>query len=46
MAVYLAGMLHDAVRDLYALNPDDAPTPAALWDRFLAWLDHSRRAAR
>ncbi|GHJ16524.1 hypothetical protein [Micromonospora sp. AKA38] len=46
LAVYLAVTLHDAVRDLYALNPDDAPEPAVLWDRFLAWLDRSRRVAR
>ncbi|MFG1674683.1 hypothetical protein [Micromonospora sp. NPDC049282] len=45
LAVYLAGALHDAVGDLYALNPHDVPEPAALWDRFLAWLDRSRRAS-
>ncbi|WFE40246.1 hypothetical protein [Micromonospora sp. WMMD998] len=45
LAVYLAGMLHDAVGDLYALNPHDVPAPAVLWDRFLAWLGRSRRAS-
>jgi hypothetical protein len=44
LAVYLAGMLHDAAADLYALNPHEAPKPSALWDRFLAWLDVTRRS--
>ncbi|MFI5837500.1 hypothetical protein ACIA5A_27865 [Micromonospora sp. NPDC051300] len=44
LAVDLAGALHDAVGDLYALDPHDGPDPAVLWDRFLSWLDRSRRA--
>ncbi|WFE31747.1 hypothetical protein [Micromonospora sp. WMMD975] len=45
LAVYLAVLLHDAVGDLYRLNPNEMPEPAVLWDRFLAWLDRSRRGA-
>ncbi|MBQ1026256.1 hypothetical protein [Micromonospora sp. C95] len=37
LSIYLAGMLYDAVEDLYRLNPHDAPKPAALHDRFLGW---------
>ncbi|WP_408631867.1 hypothetical protein [Micromonospora palythoicola] len=37
LSIYLAGMLYDAVDDLYRLNPHDAPKPAALHDRFLGW---------
>ncbi|MGN9810528.1 hypothetical protein ACTMSW_14345 [Micromonospora sp. BQ11] len=35
--VYLCTLLHDAVADLYRLNPHDGPDPRDLFDRFLAW---------
>jgi hypothetical protein len=35
--IYLAAMFHEAIRDLYRLNPYDAPTPRALFERFLGW---------
>lgn len=37
LSIYLAGMLYDAVGDLYRLNPCDAPKPGALHERFLGW---------
>ncbi|MEU2614467.1 hypothetical protein ABZ570_23225 [Micromonospora sp. NPDC007271] len=37
LSVYLCGVLHEATADLYRLHPDDAPAPAALFDRFLSW---------
>ncbi|WBB91638.1 hypothetical protein O7597_00910 [Verrucosispora sp. WMMC514] len=37
LSIYLAGLMHEAMRDLYHLNARDAPAPAALFDRFLAW---------
>ncbi|MFG1676909.1 hypothetical protein [Micromonospora sp. NPDC049282] len=45
LAVFMAVLLHDAVRDLSTLNPDEVPEPAVLWDRFLAWLDRRRRTS-
>ncbi|MFY1578331.1 hypothetical protein ACN26Z_25880 [Verrucosispora sp. WMMD703] len=37
LSIYLAGLMHEAMRDLYHLNPHDAPTPPVLFSRFLAW---------
>ncbi len=37
LCIYLAGMLHEAMDDLYRLNPHDAPAPAVLFGRFLDW---------
>ncbi|MFC4091651.1 hypothetical protein [Micromonospora sp. GCM10011541] len=37
LSVYLAGQLFDATADLIKLNPSPAPSPADLFDRFLAW---------
>ncbi|GAA0375855.1 hypothetical protein GCM10009541_17910 [Micromonospora gifhornensis] len=37
LSIYLAGLMYEAMRDLYRLNPYDGPEPAALFDRFLAW---------
>jgi hypothetical protein len=42
LAVFMASALGEAVRDLAELGPTAAPTPAELWDRFLAWLDAAR----
>jgi hypothetical protein len=41
--IYLASALGEAVRDLYALNPNDAPSPADIYDRFLSWAAPARR---
>ncbi|GIJ33303.1 hypothetical protein ACN26Z_03705 [Verrucosispora sp. WMMD703] len=37
LSIYLAGLLYDAVEDLYRLDPHNAPKPAALHERFLGW---------
>ena len=37
LRVYLATCMHEAARDLLTLNRYDAPSPDALWNRFLAW---------
>jgi hypothetical protein len=29
--------MHEAVADLYRLNPDTAPDPATMFGRFLGW---------
>ncbi|MBO4206906.1 hypothetical protein [Micromonospora echinofusca] len=45
LSVYLCGLLHEAVADLYRLNPHDAPAPQALFDRFVGWSPRNRRPA-
>ncbi|MFC6019466.1 class I SAM-dependent methyltransferase [Plantactinospora solaniradicis] len=35
--VYLGTVLQDAIDDLYRLNPQPGPDPAAMYARFLAW---------
>jgi hypothetical protein len=37
LRIYLASMMHEALRDLLRLNPHTAPAPAVIWSRFLAW---------
>ncbi|MFF5214477.1 hypothetical protein [Micromonospora sp. NPDC000442] len=37
LCIYLAGLMYDAMRDLYHLNPHDAPEPTTLFTRFIAW---------
>ncbi|MFI7658874.1 hypothetical protein ACIBTW_08295 [Micromonospora parva] len=37
LSVYLCAVLHEAVADLYRLNPHDGPDPAALFTRFVGW---------
>ncbi|MET7946014.1 hypothetical protein [Micromonospora sp. NPDC005324] len=37
LSIYMASQLFDATADLLTLNPDPAPDPRALFDRFLAW---------
>jgi hypothetical protein len=32
----------NAMRDLYRLNPADAPSPRAMFDRFLVWTPFKR----
>jgi len=38
LCVHLAGRFHDAVADLYQLNPYEAPELGILYRRFLAWV--------
>ncbi|WP_091583217.1 hypothetical protein [Micromonospora sediminicola] len=42
LAIYLCGLLYEATRDLYRLNPDDAPSPTEMFTRFVAWGPHRR----
>ncbi|MEV6816538.1 hypothetical protein [Micromonospora sp. NPDC051296] len=37
LSIYLAGLMYEAMRDLYHLNPHDGPEPKVLFDRFVAW---------
>ncbi|MET8349243.1 hypothetical protein [Micromonospora sp. NPDC005206] len=37
LSIYMAGQLFDATADLYRLNPNPAPDPQELFNRFLAW---------
>ncbi|MEV4715118.1 hypothetical protein [Micromonospora sp. NPDC049374] len=37
LSIYLAGLMYEAMRDLYHFNAHDAPEPGVLFDRFLAW---------
>lgn len=37
LRIYLAAQMIDAIRDLLALNYDEAPKPEALFKRFLSW---------
>lgn len=41
--VYLGTVLQDAIDDLYRLNPQPGPDPAAMYARFLAWARPRRR---
>ncbi|PZF95842.1 hypothetical protein [Micromonospora endophytica] len=45
LSIYLAGLMYEAMRDLYHLNPHDGPDPKALFARFLAWAAPRRPAA-
>ncbi len=42
LSLYLCGLLHEAARDLYRLNPDAGPSPADLFRRFVAWGPYRR----
>ncbi len=42
LSVYLAGQLFEATGDLVRLNPNPAPTPQELFERFLAWTAEAR----
>ncbi|MEV6811338.1 hypothetical protein [Micromonospora sp. NPDC051296] len=37
LTIYLAGLMYEAMRDLYRLNPHDGPDPKELFARFVAW---------
>ncbi|WP_025617686.1 hypothetical protein [Salinispora cortesiana] len=45
LAIYLAGLMYEAMHDLYCLNPNDGPSPRALFERFVAWNPFRRSAA-
>ncbi|MFI6133878.1 hypothetical protein [Micromonospora sp. NPDC051141] len=45
MSVYLCGQLYEAAIDLYRLSPNEAPSPQALFARFVGWTRESRGAA-
>ncbi|MEU8070231.1 MULTISPECIES: hypothetical protein [unclassified Micromonospora] len=42
LSIYLCGLMYEATRDLYRLNPDDAPAPADLFARFVGWGPYRR----
>ncbi|WP_027659837.1 hypothetical protein [Salinispora fenicalii] len=44
LSIYLAGLLYEAMHDLYHLNPHDGPNPRELFDRFVAWGPFRRSA--
>ncbi|MFF0181962.1 hypothetical protein ACFYPF_22975 [Micromonospora sp. NPDC005223] len=37
LSVYLCGQLYDAAHELHRLNPHEAPSPQALFARFVGW---------
>lgn len=37
LLIYLAGLLYEAMHDLYHLSPDDQVEPHELFDRFVSW---------
>ncbi|WP_433387411.1 hypothetical protein [Micromonospora sp. KLBMP9576] len=42
LSIYLAGLMYEAMRDLYHLNPHDGPSPRRMFDRFVAWGPYRR----
>lgn len=46
LAIFMATTMTEAIRDLLELNPNDTPSPAELWDRFMRWMDIARRRLR
>ncbi len=46
LSIYLAGLLYEAMHDLYHLNPHDGPGPRELFDRFVAWGPYRRPAGQ
>ncbi|MEU5565470.1 hypothetical protein [Micromonospora musae] len=45
LAIYLAGLMYEAMHDLYHLNPSDGPGPRDLFARFVAWGPFRRSIA-
>ncbi len=37
LSIYLSGLMFEAMRDLFHLNPHDGPSPQEMFDRFVAW---------
>ncbi|MEV6690150.1 hypothetical protein AB0M35_01550 [Micromonospora sp. NPDC051196] len=46
LTIYLAGLMYEAMRDLYHLNPHDGPEPTALFARFVGWVGRGGEARR
>ncbi|MDM4719800.1 hypothetical protein QTQ03_09505 [Micromonospora sp. WMMA1363] len=44
LSIYLAGLMYEAMHDLYHLNPHDGPSPRDLFERFVAWGPYRRPA--
>ncbi|MFJ6198586.1 hypothetical protein [Micromonospora sp. NPDC092111] len=42
LSIYLAGLMYEAMHDLYHLNPHDGPAPRDLFQRFVAWGPYRR----
>ncbi|MFI5837542.1 hypothetical protein ACIA5A_28075 [Micromonospora sp. NPDC051300] len=42
LTIYLAGLLFEAMRDFYHLNPHDGPSPQQMYQRFLGWSPFRR----
>ncbi|MFI7220550.1 hypothetical protein [Micromonospora maritima] len=42
LTIYLAGLMYEAMRDLYHLNPHDGPGPQQMYGRFLGWSPFRR----
>ncbi|MEV0004692.1 hypothetical protein AB0H28_20760 [Micromonospora sp. NPDC050980] len=45
LSIYLCGLLYEATRDLYRLNPAGAPSPTDMFTRFVAWGPYRRPPA-
>ncbi|WP_434089910.1 hypothetical protein [Micromonospora purpureochromogenes] len=37
LSIYLSGLMYEAMRDLFHLNPHDGPSPREMFERFVAW---------
>ncbi|MFI5833973.1 hypothetical protein ACIA5A_09895 [Micromonospora sp. NPDC051300] len=37
LTIYLAGLMYEAMRDLYHLNPHDGQSPSEMFERFVGW---------
>jgi len=46
LSVYLGSALYAAIDDLYRLNPNPGPDPAAMFHRFLGWAAPPRARPR
>ncbi|GAB3801551.1 hypothetical protein [Micromonospora zhanjiangensis] len=42
LSIRMASEMAEAMKDLYRLNPDDAPGPRVMFDRFLVWPPFKR----
>ncbi|MEU0155482.1 hypothetical protein ABZ071_26965 [Micromonospora fulviviridis] len=37
LSIHLSGLMYEAMRDLFHLNPHDGPSPREMFERFVAW---------
>ncbi|MFI6781171.1 hypothetical protein [Micromonospora sp. NPDC050276] len=37
LSIYLSGLMYEAMRDLFQLNPHDGPSPRDMFERLVAW---------